>query len=281
LRSDGTIERAYIVEGTTDDVQAEAEAFAKAPTIYRGMVRGALPDTDPIGRGIFEVTFTYSPLESDPNEGTDEPQGELPTLATLEIDGSGGTEHVTQCVKQTSYGPIAAREIVDRRIVGLHKDGVNGVDIDVPGNVITMTCKWLPAAVTGDYVKKLLDLRGMTNKAPYTIKWGYKKQKYEIEFPAGELRYLYTKMSTTLTRKGTGVIEMSYSMLHSKNKKNITLTDGSNGIIIPEKRGHDYLWVFHKKQTLTGDLKVTIEVPHVAFLSTLYEEEDFKSILGF
>lgn len=285
-RSDGSIDRTWIVEGTTDDAQAEQEVLKQAPTAYRGNIRAALPDTKPVQRGIWEVTYSYALPDSndDPNNNSDEPQGDEPTLGTLEMDGSGGTEHVTQCLSQKAFpasGIPVPQEIVDRKIVGLHKDGVNGVDIDAPGSIWTVTKKWLPQAITGDYLQNLSYLRAKTNSAPYTLRWGYKGTKYQVEFPVGELRYLTTKATTTLTRRGVGVFEISYSMVHAKNRSNIKIADGSAGIIIPEKRAHDYLWMLYRKETLTGSYKATIETPECAFVSKMYEEDDFKSVLKF
>ena len=66
-RSDGTIERIFIVEGTTDDKEAEDIVFGFAETTYRGLFRSALPDTKATGRGIFECTFIYKPQGEDEN----------------------------------------------------------------------------------------------------------------------------------------------------------------------------------------------------------------------
>ncbi len=282
--NDGTIERVYIVDGTTDDVQAEQQGFTAAPAFYRGLFRNPFPDVTPTGRGIYEVTFTYEKAEQEDDQNNDDPQGDNPTLGTLEMDGSGGTEHVTQCISQKAFpaaGAATPTEIVERKIVGLHKDGVNGVDIDSPGSVFTITKKWLPQAISGDYLMNLSYLRAKTNSASYTLRWGWKGSVYQIEFPTGELRYLSTRATTSFTRSGIGVWEISYSMMHAKNRTQIKLADGSAGIIIPEKKGHEYLWCMYRKENLTGSYKATIETPECAFIAQMYESEDFKSILKF
>lgn len=282
--TDGTIERIYIVSGTTDDVQAEAEAFAKAPPSYRGLIRNPRPDVVETDREIYEVTFTYQAPDGSEEEEEQEPQGEFPTLGTLEVDTSGGTEHVTQCLSQVAYSnSVTAKEIVERRIVGLHKDGVNGVDIDNRANVWRLTKKWLPAAITGAYLRKLdrLSSPSKVNQSPYTIKWAFRGNKYERTFEAGELRFLGYKASTSFTIRGTGVWEISYEFLFSGNRDAFELTTGSASIIVKSKKGHEYLWVMYKKEELTGDVKAAIEVPEVAFVSKLYEEANFAQELGF
>lgn len=280
--STGLIERVYIVEGTTDEVQAKGEAFAKAPATYRGFIRNPNPDVRPTSRGIFEISFRYEPISLD-DQQEETPAGDTPTLGTLRMARAGGTEHVTQCLSQTAYGPFRAQDIVDRRIVGLHRDGVNGVDMDIGGAVWTLTKRWLPTAITGTYLRSLSELASppKVNASPYTIRWAYRGSAYETEFAAGELRFTGIEANVTRTAAGLGVWEISYEFLHMANRANIQLTTDSSPIIVASKKGHEYLWAFYKKAELTGDFKVSIEVPEMAFVSKLYDEENFAAVLRF
>lgn len=270
---EGTITRTFVVYDVLDQLQAEAQAYAAASVTYMGLVRRPGIASRSTGYAQWEAEFEYAVPEDD----DEDPQGELPTLGTLEMDGSGGTRHVTQCISQTAYPAGKGQGLVDAKVVGWHKDGVNGADIDIPGGTITLTKKWLPQAITGSYLRGLQRLRGKTNKNPYTLAWAFRKKAYSITYDPGELRFLFHRAKTSVTRAGTGVWELTYAMADSENRANV---DIGEGITIPSIRGHQYLSVVYKKKTITNPA-TTIEVPEMALVSTMYEEEDFFAKLGF
>lgn len=276
---EGEYELVVTVDGTIDPIQAEAEAYSKAPATYLGRPRKPGAELRWQNRSVSEWTFTYGFFDEDEDE---EPQGELPTLATLEIKGGGQTFHTNQCLSQVAYPAGKGQGVVDCKAVGLHRDGVHGVDIHVPGSVYTITCKWLPAAIKGSYIDGLDDLQGKTNKQAYTIQWGFNKIRYSLECEAGELLFTDYDCKTTKTRSGIGVWEFSYSMLRIKNRTNIDLGKNVNGtsISVTNKRGHEYLWVWYRRKEIANP-SVFIEVPEMAFVSKLYEEADFKAKMGF
>src|SRR5574343_796705 len=97
---EGVYELTFIVEGTTDILEAEGLAYAKAPITYLGRFRKPGADASANGRGLFEFKFSY---ENDDEEENDEPQGDQPTIGTLQISGAGNTQHVSQCLSQVNY----------------------------------------------------------------------------------------------------------------------------------------------------------------------------------
>lgn len=272
-REGNTITRTFTVHGVLDYAQAEAQAYTAAEITYGGFVRQPAPRVREVQRGIFEAEFEYKPPGSD----DDDPQNEQPTLGTLEMDGSGGTRHVTQCLQQVAGPPGKGQGIVNAKVVGWHKDGVNGVDIDIPGSTFTLTKKWLPQAITGNYLQGLGRLRGKTNRNPYTLAWGYRNTAYSITFDARELRFIRSRATTSITRSGAGVWDISYEFLYSPNREDLEIGED---ITLDFLAGHDYLWIVYKKKTIT-DPATTIEVPEMAFVSQMYEEEDYQSVLGF
>lgn len=275
---DNEIQVVIVVHGTIDRQEARDKAYEQAPAFYGGLPRKPGSDLRWINRGIAEVTFTYGFTFSD----DEAPQGELPTLATLEIKGSGGTFHTSQCISQVGYPAGKGQGIVDCKAVGLHRDGVNGVDIHVSGSQYTLTCKWLPAAITGGYIDGLDDLQGKMNSQAYTIRWGFNQSLYSLECPAGELLFTDYSAKTSFTRAGVAVWEFSYSMVRIKNRTNIDLGKNKAGtaIVATTKKGHEYLWVWYSRKEIANP-SVYIEVPEMAFVSKVYEEANFQQKLGF
>jgi hypothetical protein len=273
-REGNTITRTFIVYDVLDYAQAEAQAYAAADLTYGGFVRQPGPRVRETHRGIFEAEFEYKP----PGGDDDDPQNENPTLGTLEMDASGGTRHVTQCISQVGGPPGKGQGIVDAKVVGWHKDGVNGVDIDIPGSVFRLTKKWLPQAIGGNYLLGLAGLRGKTNQSPYTLAWGYRNVAYSITFDARELRFLNSQAKTSFNAKtGVGAWDITYEFLYSKNREDLNI--GEN-ITLDFLAGHDYLWVVYKKKTIQNPA-TTIEVPEMAFVAQMYEEENYQAVLGF
>lgn len=276
---DGGWEIVYRTEGTTDEVQAIQSVYQlQPPIIFRGQPKKPGESLRWIGRGIGEVTLEYGFTGKD----EDDPQGDLPTLGTLEIKGSGGTFHTTQCLSQVGYPVGKGDGVVASKAVGLHRDGVNGVDIHVSGSNYTLTKKWLPAAISGGYIDGLDELQGKMNASPYTIQWGFNKQAYSIACDAGELLFVDYDAKTSFTRAGIGIWEFSYEFVRIKNRSNIVLGNNkiNQPITVPFKRGHDYLWVWYSRKEIANP-SVYIEVPEMAFVSQVYYTDNFAQKLGF
>jgi hypothetical protein len=256
-----------------DDLQAEGQAYAAAPLTYRLYPRKPGVEMRSTGRGFWEATFTYGPVTQDEEEPG--------SLGTIEIDGAGGTQHTNQCISQIAFPEGKFQGLVDAKVVGWHRDGVNGTDVDIPGTTYTLTRKWLPNLITGDYLKGLGKLRGKTNRSPYTISWIFQQNNYSIEFDEGELRFLNHRAKTDFTKNGVGVWEISYSFLYSENLTDFDLGKTKDGTeITADIQGHEYVWFSYEKKEITAP-PATIEVPEAAFISQMYRDEDFQTVLGF
>lgn len=274
---DGEYELTFIVEGTTDIQEAESLAYAKAPPVYLYRFRKA-PEVTANGRGLFEFRFPYAIGQED----EDEPQGDQPTLGTLQVSGAGNTQHVSQCLSQVAYPAGKGQGFVDSKVVGWHKDGVNGVDIKVPGSRYSLTKKWLPQAITGNYLDGLDELQGKTNQAAYTIRWGFNGNAYALTCQSGELLFDGYAAKTDVTRSGAGIWEVTYEMIRSKNRTSINVGKDASGttITVDSKKGHEYLWAVYESKEITNP-SGKIEVPAIACVARLYEEANFLTALGF
>src|SRR5262245_49316705 len=224
---EGTWQLDYVVSGTTDEIEAIAAAYQQnPPALLNNQPRKPGEGLSWDNRGIAKVTFEFGPFD----DKDEDPQGNNPTLATLQVKGAGATFHTSQCLSQIGYpeGP-KVQGIVDAKVVGLHRDGVNGVEIKVPATQYTLTCKWLPAAISGSYFDGLDDLQGRTNESKYTIVWGLRGTKYQIECDIGELFFDDYEAKTSVTRAGVDVWEFSYSLIRIKNRVNIDLGKSTDG----------------------------------------------------
>lgn len=272
-------EQVITVDGTTDPAEAISKAYGIASTALFGFPRKAGEALRWVNRGIAEVTFSFG-LSQDKDE--DDPQGDQPTIGTLQIVGAGTTQHVTTCISQTSYPEGKGAGLVDAKVVGWHSGGVNGTDIHVNGSRYIVTKRWLPAAISGTYLDGLDDLQGKTNQSSYTIQWGFNKTAYSLQAAGGELLFLNYDAKTSFTQSGIGVWEISYEMLRLKNRSSFDVGKNKDGtaVTIASKKGHEYLWVVYEPKNIDNPKK-TIEVPQMAFVSKVYEDADFKAKLGF
>lgn len=279
--SEGDYELVYIVSGTTSEIEALGRADAKRPATYNGRpLKSVVPDLKTQSRGIFEITYTYGYSQDDKDD--DDPQGEAPTLGTIQITGAGQTLHVNQCLSQTAYPAGKGQKLCDARVIGWHKDGVHGTDIHVPGSRYLLTKRFLPTAVTGDYFDALDELQGKTNSDTYTIQWGYRKTKYSVICDPGELLFVNYDAKTDITASGIGVWEFTFEMLRFKNRKDIAIGKDKSGtmITVAKKAGHEYLWVLYEQDSIDNPAKL-IERPQIAFVSKVLEEAAFKAKLKF
>lgn len=276
---DGTWQLEYTVHGTTDDQQAIAAVYLlNPPLIFNGQPRKPGEGLSWDNRGVAKVTLEFGPSQ----DQEDDPQGDLPTIGTMQMSGAGITQHTTQCLSQVAYPAGKGQTIVDAQVVGLHRDGVNGTDIHVPGTKYSLTKKWLPPALTGAYFNGLDDLQGRTNKSQYTLQWGFNKRLYSITCDPGELVFLNYNAKTDFTLSGIGVWEVTYEMLRIKNRTNFKIGVDKNAapITVATKKGHEYLWVWYSKKEMNNP-SVFIEVPEMVFVSKMYEDVDFQPKLGF
>lgn len=252
----------FVVLGANDDIEAEGALWGKAPVNYRGLRR----DMDGVkreqlGSESWKFTIPYKPV--DPAE--EEESGGDPNnpFGIIDFDTTGATTHITQCIEQVDYGAeAAAPNIRLSRVVGLTKDGVEGVDIVVPQMEITATKEYDPDEITSAHILALMKLTGKVNSAPFILRG--------MTFLTGELLYL----GCTGTSKGRSNWELVHRFSASQNRQNIVI---SPAITVASKRGHDYLWVMYKADEKDN---LFVHTPDVAFVSKVYEEDDFGPVLG-
>lgn len=252
----------FIVDEVNDDQQALGHLFAVAPAKYRGLTRtGSKIKQEQLGYQTWRFEVPYTPV--DPAE--EENNGGDPTtpFGIIDFDTTGATQHITQCIEQADYGAeAAAPNIRLSRVIGLTKDGVEGVDIVIPQMRFTATKTYEPANITSQFILDLMNLTGKTNSQPFTMR--------TLLFAAGELLFL----GATGQSKGRKDWEITYQFSAIPNRRNIVI---SPQILVTSKRGHDYLWVMYNIDEKDDKF---VQTPSVAFVSKVYEEADFGPVLG-
>lgn len=262
----------YSVLNCQDEEEAEGLIFGEAPQQYRDLIiDGAAITITKGGHNWFtvEVPYVAPPVPEFPGGGD---SGEWdPSVSVLEFDTGGGTQHVTQCISQSDYGPEAAADIRLARVVGLTRDGVDGVDQVVPKLELAITKTYPIGQITSLFIKNLARATGKVNAAPYAISL----QTYD----AGELLFLGAA-GKEVQKDDEWKWEITYKWSASENRQNILIKDHADEaqkIIVAAKKGHEYLWVLYKKDEADNRF---VEVPDVAFVAKLYEETDFNSLIG-
>lgn len=235
----------FMVLGTEDEVEVKALVEATIPAIYAGLVFQSY-HIEHQGGGVWEVSARYGKKE--PKE---------PGESSFSFDTGGGTQHTTQS-KETvnSYG-LPDEEPPDfKGAIGVSNDSVEGTDITIPVYNFTET-HYIPVAlITQEYKKKLFELTGTVNDAPFK------------GFEAGEVLF----MGASGSQRGKDDWEITYRFAASPNAEDLTIGD----IEEIEKGGWDYLWVRYAD---AEDENTLVKQPVAVYVERVYDESDF-SLLG-
>jgi hypothetical protein len=256
--SNESIERLYTVIGTDDDAEAEAALLAATPSDYRDLLRTEYK-VEEQQLGLWKGTVTYSPLNLQQREPADlgSTEGEV-SYAT----GSGTAKrlHSLETVnryRDTSgdWFPVEPPDF--KGLIGVQKDGVEGVEIGVPAPTYRETHVFTPASLTLAY-------RRTVSRMAYTV-----NEEAFKGFEAGEALFIGAEFTQRDSEKIIGV----YSFAISENETALTVGD-ITGI---EKDGHDYLWVLY------GDAEdetaeYIVKKPIAAYVERVYRRTDFASL---
>jgi len=234
---------------------------------------------DPITTGPLDadwswaVIATYSNPES---EESKEATSERETLNTVryEFDVSTTSSHISHALHQTEFPGNLVDDAgsLKRAIESTYEGDVRGIDIPVPDLKLTITKVWPRALWRGAAglanAKILARTASKTNK----VKWW--------TFERGELQFLGARPEEI----GIWATKVTYQFSASENRKNINFGEMANGfgVVLPEKRGHEYVWVYHKRQEVpnpAGAGTVMVAKPWSVQVAQVFEEENF-SIFG-
>lgn len=259
--------REYTIFEAATTTSALAALFAKAPSSFDGLIR----DDDGISLDDINATTWLAKVPykeaGGENEEPQQPPGNAETDWThIEFDQGSGTQHVTQCLNQFAYdvggvqNPARAMDIVNALVVGVTRDGVEGVDCNVATFSFGLTYK-----IQNFGPQQLQIIRSLA----------WKTNMFQfLGLPTGQV--LFTGARGRIPNTGRNQ-EITLGFAVSEDSVNLNV---GQGIVVPFKGAWEYLWIKFKKDPLANAF---VEVPDLAFVSQLYQPADFAALnnMGF
>lgn len=247
----------YLPRGTGDigdtDAAVMAAVLAAAPSTYEGLpIIGA--QISARGGWVWEVEVEYrpssfkltpKPVAGDPNKRS--------------FSSKGGTQNIKASLETVWADSAGGLAVVPDfgNLINVTDDGVEGVDIVVPGWRETITRYLDNATVTGGSFKATIyGLTGKVNDDTF------------LGFEAGEVLFLGVDASQ---RDSDGVWEITYEFEARPNRTGIEVSD------IPafDQEGWHYAWF----RTMPADegAGITRKPSHV-YVERVYESGDFSAL---
>lgn len=268
---------------TEDTVAIAVETTIPQTYLFLSMIAGIIPvylrdyTIKHEGNLCFKVTAHYG--KNEVQKIYDQPggSGSLPgqaSTSTFEseftFDTTGGTVNMKQSletVEAIAIDPVTGA-VEDAYLedyegaIGVDGDSVQGVDITIPQFAFTETHHFHPAWITPQYVERLELLTGSVNNAEWVSTRGFRAK-------AGECLFLGSSGQV----RGAQPVAVSFKFVKSRNVKNLAV--GSK-IIIPEKKGHEYLWC--RYMNIAGS-RSRIKKVAQANVERVYRETNFEYLL--
>lgn len=250
-----SVDLEYIIWNTTDDVEAHALLLSTVPTLYGGL--GIQKSKiDPNGAGIWIGTVSYETLGHIQRQRLSQPL--QVDEEEVSFDTAGGTQHITQSIATVaSYSRPGETAPDFKGAIGVTKDSVEGVDLDVAGMKFTVTKKFGEGVVNDEFIQVLQGLTKKTNEASF--------RGYEI----GEVL-----LDSVQGRRRSGQpVDLTYNFIGCKNVTDVTIGE-ITGIA---KKGHEYLWVRHADEVDTT-AKTAVKRPVAVYVEQVRYPGDFSQL---
>jgi len=274
--SDGSIRLRYIVLGTDDDQEAIEALAGVAPASFRGLYRGECEvsdlfvDEDNPEESIMEAVVPYQPLGKTKSESYEPPvAGDV----VESFDMTSGTEHLTQSIR-TLGRYLRSDAPVEKALDcqgGIKWNGQECEGVDMEFGIFAWPERWYiaDADMTWAYKRAIARCYKRINK-----------HSFRGWLPADVLLY-----GARGSKRVQGDWELTFEFHAIQTETNIRIPglpegaeeDDTPHILIPVKRGWDYVWLRKepKEDTAAGKLG---EVPVEAYLEQLYKMVDFDQL---
>lgn len=264
-----SLDRVWHIQGTNDETEAYELLLLANPIVYDNLVRKTVKG-EPQGGGIWIGTVNYDSSideqeaadSTDPDD-PDSPGPEEPLGPSFSFDTSGQTVHITQSkgtrsktdiAGVTTDGAIAVPQYTldNKRAIGLTRDKIEGVDIHSPGFQFQIEVQRVNC--NDAY---LLTLSALTGTVNYGAAWRNR--------PAGSVLYLGASGRFTIKDRWT----ITHKFAYQPNQLNLRISDT---IVVPVKKGWDYIWVGYEPAQV-GNL--LMNKPVAAYVEYVYDTGDF------
>jgi hypothetical protein len=217
---------------------------------------------DPTGPESWEVTVSYG--TEDEQKSQEPPE---PGTWHFTFDTTGGTHKITQSLATLWRGERSGSYPAPNLKGAIGYDGkkVQGVEIVVPKLEFSITAYYQPQQITTTFMANVARNTGKTNLNPW------------LGFAGGEILFLGgTGQGDIPTVAGQRVkpASVTYKFAASENLIDIPVGD----IVVPSKKGWEYLWVRYEKIEETG---FVFPIPVHAYVEKVYRDTDFGTLFGF
>jgi hypothetical protein len=258
----------FVGYGSDDDVEARAGFLAVIPLTFFNLLFQDV-DIEPVGGLLWKATAKYDSLVrtalpgqdgSDPTTSPTPPPPAPPDSTPIgpefSFDISAVQEHITQSKLTISQTGINGRPVPDNnRAIGITQDGeVAGCDRMSPHFEWSTTRTF--GFVTLGYFRSLYKLVGTVNDNTF------------YGFPSGECLFTGASLQSKQEENVTMVFKFAC-------QPNQTFIEICPGLIVPSKKGWEYLWVSYKNVNDAGQLT---QKPFYAFVEQIYDYGDFRKI---
>jgi hypothetical protein len=242
------VELEFIITGTDDDSAAMSAVLGAAPAYYANLPRKGRPALERLGDLAWQATVRYGGLETQ-DFGLISTEFEVGSQTTkiMQSLATVGTYPAPDHTAPNYYGAI-----------NVTRDGVEGVDIEIPTYEWTETWRHPNGTVGPSYGVVLYAVTGRVNSAAFR------------GFAAGEV--LFRGATGRKTREDAW--EITYRFAASPNATGLTVGP-ITGI---SKKGWEYLWVVYEDYEDDTAMKL-VKRPAAAYVEQVYPTADF-SVLG-
>lgn len=241
------VELEYLVHGTDSDTAAIQALLASIPAAYAGLPRKTY-NLERIGDQDWQATVRYGGLEA-------EDYG----LISVEFEIGSQTTRMTQSYATVGIYPAPGRPApIFYGAINVTRDGVEGVDVEIPTCEWTETWRFPDGTITPGYNGILYLLTGRVNNNTFR------------GFATGEV--LFRGASGRKTRQDAW--EISYRFAASPNATGLTVGEITN----ISKKGWEYLWVLYEDYEDNTAMKL-VKRPVAVYVEQVYPYGNF-SLLG-
>lgn len=241
------VELEYNVWGTNDDAEVHDLVQATHPSTYLGLAAQGYR-LQHLGAGHWEVAVRF---------GTREVREAGSSTFSFDIGGQSVTIKQSKSTASASKAAGVDGDVPDYKgAINVSRDGVEGVEIQVPVFEFAETHYLADEIVTSTYKRTLLRLTNTSNIAPFR------------GFEAGEVLFRGARGSQ---RGSDGVWEISFSFAASLNQTGLVIA----GSLPFDKKGWHYLWVQYKDAQVGSNL---VPQPKYMFVERIYDESDFGEL---
>lgn len=242
----------YVLTGMDNEYDAQQTVLGFVPELWDSPTGfGFLPiasiECEQVCDTIFYATVVYS-FTPPQQEGQE----------TTSFDTGGATTHITQSLGTTAYAPSGKTAPNFMGAINVTKDGVQGVDIHIPGLQWQRTRRFDPSFVDNDYINVLKALTGTINQDEF------------CGTDPGETLFLG---ATGNQQNANLPWDITFRFASEENVTDLTVGN-ITGI---SKNGWQYLWVRYYDVDDT-DSNQLVKQPLAAYVEDVYYPGDFSQL---